>query len=75
MVILIIAIILLPTLYVFSIGPVIGLVCRGMLPASIMPVAMTVYAPVGWLSSKCPPFEHFLGWYMMLWGFEMPVQD
>ena len=54
---------LLPVLYVLSIGPVVMLV-KGEPPMWFQ----VFYYPLAWLASSCKPFQDALNWYMGLWS-------
>ena len=58
---------LLPTLYVLSIGPVSWLADRFTLDSWVWSAAYYFYLPLGWLREACPPFEVALNWYAGLW--------
>jgi hypothetical protein len=52
--------ILLPVIYIFSIGPVYWLVAQGYLSIS----ALNVYYPLDWLAHLWPPFQDAIDWYL-----------
>jgi hypothetical protein len=52
--------ILLPVVYILSIGPVYWLVAQGYLSIG----AMTAYSPLEWLALNCPPFHDAIDWYL-----------
>lgn len=52
-------------LYLLSTGPVVKLVCKGVINYHY---AEAVYAPLIWLSDNCEPLEESLEWYVAeLW--------
>jgi hypothetical protein len=55
---------LLPVLYVLSIGPMSALAFgNGAAPRWYF----VLYAPLLWICNYCDPFDSFLAWYVMLW--------
>jgi hypothetical protein len=65
-----IAVILLPLIYVLSVGPVICCVVHGYIsPESpVGSVIVVIYQPLEWLSKAFPPFHALIMWYAKLWG-------
>jgi len=59
-----VAALVLPIVYVLSIGPAWWLYRRGYLSDS----AAIVYAPLRLLGNNCKPIEDALRWYIDLWG-------
>jgi len=60
---LVLASMLLPVLYVLSIGPAIRLLSH----SQYVGYAAAFYAPLDWLSMACKPFDDALRWYVSLW--------
>jgi hypothetical protein len=63
-----IAIVLLPLLYVLSFGPVIWLVKHRYLPDAA--ALSTIYLPLQFAADQFPAFERSLKWYIEMFGFE-----
>jgi hypothetical protein len=59
---LIVAGLLLPVIYILSIGPVYWLTSQGYLGTA----AMTAFAPLELLAYYCPPFQDAMEWYLSL---------
>ena len=57
---LIVAGVLLPLVYILSVGPVYWLIAQGYLSTS----ADWIYLPLGFLSNHCPPFQDAMDWYV-----------
>jgi hypothetical protein len=58
-------IVLLPVVYVLSIGPVAKMSEAGLIAEATCRV---IYAPLIILDRHVPGVEHFLDWYMQMWG-------
>ena len=56
--------VMLPVLYVFSIGPAFWLQKHGYIADSWL----YLYLPLYYLYGYCPPFRDALDWYAALWG-------
>ena len=56
---------LLPLLYLLSIGPALWLLKEGYFPG---PAFGRVYYPLTWLSEKSQWFGEAIGWYMDFWA-------
>jgi len=66
-----IALMLVPVLYVLSIGPVNYLQAKHKLPRTIMPKLVTFYSPLEWLSRNTSlrgPMEAYVTWWWDLSG-------
>jgi len=64
----VVSIVLLPLLYVLSVGPVEWLVTRGYInPNSAAgEVLQGIYLPIRWLMGVSPWFKSFMTWYLRL---------
>ena len=60
---LIVAAVLLPVVYVLSIGPAMQLDGGGILSDRFI----WTYWPLLWLHAHCPPARNVLDWYVGLW--------
>lgn len=56
--------VLLPVLYLLSIGPAVWLVEHKRMPE---PLAEVIYAPVLILADWAPAFRNLLEWYIQFW--------
>jgi hypothetical protein len=54
---------LMPVLYVLSLGPAIWYVNRGNEPG----IFETIYYPIAWLYENCEPAQPLLDWYVEIW--------
>jgi len=59
-----VAVLLLPILYVLSVGPVFWLHKHGYLGYS----ALAIYGPLSYLYDSCQPVRYAIDWYASLWG-------
>ena len=59
--------VLLPILYVLSIGPAIWLHDHGFMPGPLEDIAEAVYTPLVWAASLSPALEAPLDFYIELW--------
>jgi len=68
----VVVLLLLPALYVFSIGPIGALISNGYIKmdSTIGHAIQMTYAPLAFCAIHWPPFESFLVWYMRLWGYD-----
>jgi len=66
----VVALLLLPALYVLAVGPLGALINNGYISSeSTFCYALEViYAPLKYCSDNCPPLKSFLVWYMRLCG-------
>jgi hypothetical protein len=64
---LIAAVLLLPVVYVLSVGPMFWLHQHGGLSPVTDELIALPYAPLGWLRDKCAPFARALDWYLDFW--------
>lgn len=55
---------LLPIVYVLSIGPAVWLLNRGLLPETPL---VTIYAPLEWLARSSDWFQAAAEWYIQFW--------
>ena len=64
------ALVLLPALYVASMGPVVGLADRGYIPESVLSVLSLIYYPatfvISWVCSYSDTAEAVVLWYFDL---------
>jgi hypothetical protein len=60
-----IAVLLVPILYVLSIGPANWLIIRGVVGSE--PLAV-VYAPIDWMANRSEPFTEAVMWYLDWWN-------
>lgn len=58
---------LLPVLYVLSIGPAVWLHDRGLMSNGLDEIAEVVYAPLDWAADASPLIEDPLDFYIELW--------
>jgi hypothetical protein len=58
--IVLVMLVLLPVLYVLSVGPMVALTERGLVSEGVFG---TIYLPLIWLVDNCQPAEVFLNWY------------
>src|SRR5258708_7942468 len=66
----------LPTLYVLSIGPVSWLATRKFLPDLALHAAGILYGPVNWIGQNGPkPFKNAIEWYVKPWEKEQEIID
>lgn len=66
----------LPTLYVLSIGPVSWLATRKYLPDLALRAAGMFYEPVNWIGQNGPkPFKDAIEWYVKPWEKEQEIID
>lgn len=59
------SLIVVPLLYVLSVGPAARAAVAGILPESIFEV---LYAPLEWLRAVWPAFHDATDWYAQLWS-------
>ena len=64
MIVSLIAIVVMVSLYVFSIGPAALLRDHGMMTQATF---LRLYAPIGWLYNNVPFVREVLEWYLKLW--------
>jgi hypothetical protein len=57
----------LPALYVLSVGPVGAWIDNRYPSQQADYLIHSIYAPLGWLSLRCEPFDKALSWYCGLW--------
>ncbi len=62
---ILVLVLLLPVLYVLSIGPVVR-----WYPDELPPWALVLYAPLVWLDENSEAFRYFANWYADLWRGE-----
>ena len=60
---LVVGVVLLPALYVLSVGPVWWLMAHDYLRLG----SDFVYWPLYAIMEACPPIRHLLNWYISLW--------
>ena len=58
--------IVLPILYILSIGPLIWLADRNYVSRETAQRIVVIYEPLQWPSSRCQPLKDFIGWYQSL---------
>ena len=71
LVIMLIVLVLLPVLYVLSIGPYVA-IDDGFTRQDWHPWAQTFYAPIFWAIDHSKNVDQFFDWYMGLW---LPLDD
>jgi hypothetical protein len=59
-------IVLLPALYVLSLGPFAWLLSHGYIDSDATwgQILHFIYRPIVWISAVCPPFREFAKWYV-----------
>jgi hypothetical protein len=62
-----VVLILVPVLYVLSIGPAAWLVNTGRLNGDEGSVTVRFYTPLIWAAECCPPVDDSLQWYVSFW--------
>jgi hypothetical protein len=61
-----------PVLYFLSVGPVIWLQARGMMPAWADAPVEWIYWPIVWMAKDAPlPISAVFWWYAELWGWKL----
>jgi hypothetical protein len=65
--------ILLPLLYVFSIGPMVWFVTSGRLPVGPNSLVVKIYAPLEMLCERSPTVGKVIYGYAELWRADRPV--
>ena len=58
--------ILLPILYVASVGPVVWMQHRGLIDAKPSSVVYCIYWPLEWAVQNCPPLQPAAEWYVSI---------
>lgn len=71
--VLAVVVVLLPLLYVLSIGPAAWLVNTGRLNGDEGSPTYRFYSPIIWAADNYEPIEQALGWYFSLWEPEVPL--
>jgi hypothetical protein len=71
--VLVVVLVVLPILYVLSIGPVVCLVSNGAIAPSLKPAIDTVYSPLEWTVNNVPLVGTAIVWYAELWRTAPPV--
>ncbi|MCI0358688.1 MAG: hypothetical protein L0211_09415 [Planctomycetaceae bacterium] len=64
--------VLLPLLYVLSVGPFVWMAGSGWIGQSWMPVAETVYEPLNWAANDVPVIGEAIQSYAKWWEPPMP---
>ncbi len=64
---IVVVLVLLPMIYLLSIGPIVWLHRRGHLNVGPDSVIAWVYAPAERAARACPPFERVMEGYISLW--------
>jgi len=59
---------LLPVVYVLSLGPAVWLHDRGGLGSEMNEFIRLTYSPLAWLRENSEVCRHVLDWYVGLWG-------
>jgi hypothetical protein len=70
-----VALVLVPLLYVLSIGPAAWLVNTGRLNGEDGSPAYRFYSPIIWTADNCRPVEASLEWYFSLWVPDAPIPN
>jgi hypothetical protein len=68
-----VVVVLVPLLYVLSIGPAAWLVNTGQLNGEEGSPAYRFYSPIIWSANNCQPIDDALGWYYSLWVPEVQI--
>jgi hypothetical protein len=55
------------TIYIFSVGPVMWLNNHGRLSPAMLERALVIYAPLDWLAHKSEAANRVLFWYAEFW--------
>jgi hypothetical protein len=64
--VLVLLFILLPVLYVASVGPVVWLEHRNLIEVKPGSVIFYIYLPLEWAVANCPPLQPAAEWYVSL---------
>jgi hypothetical protein len=68
--IVLIVLVVLPALYVLSVGPVAWLYLKGHVSLDVFNL---VYMPLNFAAAHCQPIGDGLVWYLGLWGFDATI--
>jgi hypothetical protein len=69
---IVLAVVMLPVLYVLSVGPMARLDVDGKLPFRRIDPPYGFYAPLFWLADNCKPIDDALRTYLKLWSHNYP---
>jgi hypothetical protein len=72
-IVLVAVVVVLPMLYVLSIGPVVCLISNGAVAPSFVPAITTMYWPLEWSAENVPLVGPAIVWYAELWRAVPPV--
>jgi hypothetical protein len=71
--VLVAVLVVLPILYVLSLGPIVYLVGNGAISPSLYPAVATVYWPLDWIANNVPQVGPAIVWYAERWRTAPPV--